>query len=240
MCSFTLGCDPEIVTRLNGKFVNAHNYYKSASSFGLDGCESIAELRPGFSESPIDLTAKIYQIIEYGHSKAQDLEFFACHFVDQHALGGHIHLSLSPTPEIISALDTVLYSLSNCIDDKEQRTKREKCGYGKRKAFRNQPHGMEYRTPGSWLLSPSTTLVTLTLAKLAVIGATELNLDFNEIKGRQHSQTFLRNIRNNFSEIPSDCLEGLKQLEILLNKKELINWNQNILPNWGIITSEAA
>jgi transposase-like protein len=65
MCSFTIGCDPEIVTRLNGKFVNAHNYYKSNSSFGLDGCKSIAELRPGFSESPIDLTSKIYQIIEY-------------------------------------------------------------------------------------------------------------------------------------------------------------------------------
>jgi len=179
--SFTLGCDPELVVRHNGKFVNAHNYYKCNSSFGLDGCESIAELRPGFKESPIDLTSKIYQILEYGNSKHPELEFISGHFVDNYSLGGHIYFSLSPTPEIINNLDTVLYSLSNCIDDKEQRNKREKCGYGKRKAFRNQPHGAEYRTPGSWLISPSTTLVTLTLAKLAILGATDFYRDFSEI-----------------------------------------------------------
>ncbi|MBX3009772.1 MAG: hypothetical protein KF816_17235 [Melioribacteraceae bacterium] len=238
MCTFTLGCDPELVCRLNGRFVNAHNYFKSNSSFGLDGCESVAELRPGFSESPIDLTAKIYQIIEYGHSKQPDLEFISGHFSDQYAIGGHIHFSIQPKPEIINALDTVLYSLSNCIDDRDQRTKREKCGYGKRKSFRNQPHGFEYRTPGSWLLSPSTTLVTLTMAKLAILGATELNLDFSEIKGRQHSQTFLKNFKNNFIEIPEDCLEGLKELDLLLAKQ--LNWNSNILPNWGFISREAA
>jgi hypothetical protein len=110
------------------KIVNAHNYYKSNSSIGLDGCESIAELRPGYSESPIDLTAKIYQIIEYGHSKQPDLEFISGHFADSHALGGHIHFSLSHTPEIIDALDTVLFALSNCIDDREQRSSRNRFG----------------------------------------------------------------------------------------------------------------
>ena len=51
--SFTIGCDPELVLRKNGKFVSASNYYKKNASFGLDGCNSIAELRPGYSESPI-------------------------------------------------------------------------------------------------------------------------------------------------------------------------------------------
>ncbi len=239
MCSFTLGADPELVVRQNGKFVNAHNFFKSQSSLGLDGCESIAELRPGWSESPIDLTAKIYQILEYGNSKYPQLEFISGHFVDNYSLGGHIHFSLQPTSEIINNLDTVLYSLSNCIDDRDQRTKRERCGYGKRKAFRKQPHGMEYRTPGSWLLSPSTALVSLTLAKLAVIGSQDLGLNFEEIKGRQHSSTFLRNFKNYFSEIPADCEEGLKELDQLLSKGTL-NWNQNILPNWGLISREAA
>lgn len=237
--SFALGADPELVVRLNGRFVNAHNYFKSQSSMGLDGCEAICEVRPGFSESPLDLTAKIYQILEYGNSKHPELEFISGHFVDNYSLGGHIHFSLSPTSEIINNLDTLLYSLSNCIDDKEQRTKREKCGYGKRKAFRKQPHGAEYRTPGSWLLSPSTALVTLTLAKLAILGTTDFNLDFSEIKGRQHSQTFLKNFKNNFSEIPADCEEGLKELDQLLSKGSL-NWNQNLLPNWGFISGEAA
>jgi hypothetical protein len=231
MC-FTLGCDPELLCRLNGRYVPAFNYFKSNSSFGLDGCESVAELRPGFSESPIDLTAKIKIILEYGHEKAPDLEFYSGHFVDDYSLGGHIHLSIPPENHIIDALDTVLYSLSNCIDDKTQRIKRERSGYGKRRAYRRQPHGMEYRTPGSWLLSPTVALVTLTLAKLAVLAVTEDDLNIEEIKGRQHSATFLENLKNNLVTIPEDCYEGLKELDTLLNKR--LNWEQNILPNWGI------
>jgi hypothetical protein len=42
--SFTLGADPELLCRLNVKFVSAHNFYKSNSNFGLDGYESIAEV----------------------------------------------------------------------------------------------------------------------------------------------------------------------------------------------------
>jgi len=231
--SFTLGCDPELLCRLNGKFVPAYNYFKSNSSFGLDGCESIAELRPGFSESPIDLTAKIKIILEYGHEKAPpDMEFYAGHYVDDYALGGHIHLGLPPDNSLIDSLDTVLYSLSNCIDDKNQRTKRERSGYGKRRAYRRQPHGCEYRTPGSWLLSPTVALVTLTLAKLAVIAFKEDGLNLEQIKGRQHSATFLKNLKNDLVTIPEDCYEGLKELDTLLNKR--LNWEQNILPNRGI------
>ena len=65
--SFTIGADPELICRRNGQFVSASNYFKANSSFGLDGCESTAEIRPGFSESPVDLTSKIYQILDYGH-----------------------------------------------------------------------------------------------------------------------------------------------------------------------------
>jgi hypothetical protein len=227
-----LGCDPELLCRRDGRYVPAHNYFKSNSSFGLDGCESIAEVRPGYSESPIDITAKIKTVLDYGHEKAPDLEFFAGHYVDDFALGGHIHFSVQPEPDIVDALDTVMYSLSNCIDDKEQRQKRERTGYGRRKAVRKKSYGFEYRTPGSFLLSPATTLVNFTLAKLAVIGVLEDHIDFTELKGRQHSSTFLRNLQNELKSIPEDCREGLKELQMLLGKT--LSWNQNILPNWGI------
>jgi hypothetical protein len=230
--SFTIGCDPELVVRKQGQFCCADNFFKSNSSFGLDGCSSIAEIRPGFSESPVDLSSKIFQILSYGHSKQPELEFISGHYANDFALGGHIHFSISPEPKIISALDIVLRSLSNCIDDKEQRCKRERTGYGKLSSYRKKYYGMEYRTPGSWLISPSTTLVTLTLAKLAVLGVTEDNLDFVEIKNRQHSMTFLKSLKHFLHSIPSDCKEGLKELDLLLMKK--INWNENILPNWGL------
>ena len=119
--SFTIGCDPELICRRNGTFTPAHNYFKSASSFGLDGCESTAEIRPGYSESPVDLTSKIYQILEYGHEKVPDLELYAGHYQDDYSIGGHTHFSLDPEPNIIDALDFVLGSLSNCIDDKQQK-----------------------------------------------------------------------------------------------------------------------
>jgi hypothetical protein len=230
--SFTIGCDPELACYKNGSFTSAHNYFKSNSSFGLDGCESIAEIRPGFSESPIDLTAKIKTILEYGHKKAPDIEFYAGHYHSGYAIGGHIHLSVAPTAEVVDALDTVLYSLSNCIDDKTQRQKREKTGYGKRRAYRRKAYGCEYRSQGSFLLSISTTLVTLTLAKLAVLGVTENELNFPNLKARQHSSTFLKNLKNYLITIPEDCREGLKELDMLLDKK--LDWNRNILPNWGI------
>ena len=230
--SLTLGCDPELVCRMNGRYTPAHNYFKSHSSMGLDGCESIAEIRPGYSESPIDLTAKIRIILEYGHNKVPNLEFLSGHYTDDYPLGGHIHVGAEPKSEIIDSLDTLLYSFSNCVDDKYQRAKREKSGYGKRKAYRRKSYGFEYRTPGSWLVSPSVTLVTLTLAKLAVIAVEEDHLDLTQIKGRQHSTTFLKNLKNNLITIPEDCFEGLKEMDSLLTQK--IRWEQNILPNWGI------
>ncbi len=230
--SLTIGCDPELVLRKNGKFVSASNYYKKNASFGLDGCNSIAELRPGYSESPIDLTAKIKIILEYGHEKHPELEMHAGHYQDSYPIGGHLHLSCQPKPKLIDSLDTVLYSLSDVIDDKDQRTARENTGYGKRLAYRTKDHGMEYRTPGSWCLSPSVTLVTLTLTKLTALAVLEDDINLKELKSTMHSSCFLRKLRTFIKTIPDDCVEGLNELDILIRKK--LDWNQNILPNWGI------
>lgn len=232
MNTFTLGCDPELVCRDNGEFVDAHQYFKARSSFGLDGCECIAEIRPGYSVSPLDLTSKIRTCLEYGHEKAPHLEFFAGHFQDERPLGGHIHFGTPATDKVIDGLDTVLYSLSSCIDNREQRYKREKTGYGKRKSVRSKSYGFEYRTPGSFLLSASVTLVTLTLAKLSVIAVKEDKLDLPHLKGSSHAVTFLKNLKSYLITVPDDCVEGLNELEILIHKR--LDWNQNILPNWGI------
>jgi len=230
--SFTIGCDPELICKRNGQFVPANNYFKANSSFGLDGCDSTAEIRPGYSESPIDLTSKIFQILEYGNEKAPELEFYSGHYVESYAIGGHTHFSLQPDDKIIEALDVVLGSFSNCIDDKQQRAKREKSGYGKKGAYRKKSHGFEYRTPGSFLLSPSITLVHFTLSKLTIIGVIEDDLDFAEMKNTQHSATFLKKLKHTLHTIPDDCREGLKELDSLLCRR--LDWNQDILPNWGI------
>jgi hypothetical protein len=124
----TLGCDPELVCKINGKFHPASDFFKMNSSMGLDGCNSVAEIRPGYSESPVDLTAKLRYILEYGHQKEKDLEFYSGHYVEGYPIGGHIHISVSPTPHVINSLTTNLDALSNCIDDLEQRLKRSYTG----------------------------------------------------------------------------------------------------------------
>jgi hypothetical protein len=128
-------------------------------------------------------------------------------------------LSCQPKPKLIDSLDTVLYSLSNVIDDKEQRTARENTGYGKRMAYRTKDHGMEYRTPGSWCLSPSVTLVTLTLTKLTALAVIEDDINLKEMKSTMHSSCFLRKLRTFFKTIPDDCVEGLNELDILMKKE---------------------
>ena len=229
----TLGCDPELVCRLNGEFTSASNYFKFRSSMGLDGNEEIAELRPGYSTSPIDLTAKIRSVLEYGHEQNPDLEFYAGHYVDDYPIGGHIHLGVEATLDIIDGLDIVLSSLSNIIDDEEQVIRRRESGYGKKKAYRNKSYGLEYRTPGSFLLSPTIALVTFTLAKLTVVAVTEDNINFDELKKSDHPRIFLKDFRRHLLTIPEDCEAGLDALEELLSKD--INWNEDLLPNWGLV-----
>ncbi|MBZ0184468.1 MAG: hypothetical protein K8F60_18560 [Melioribacteraceae bacterium] len=228
--SFTIGCDPELGIRLNGSHAHARRFFKANSSFGLDGNDSTAELRPGYSESPIDLTAKIRTILEYGHSKHPELEFISGHMVDDYTVGGHIHIGTAPNDEVVANLDTVLGALSDCIDDLEQREKRRNYGYGRKGAYRRKSYGFEYRVPGSWLLSPSVTLVTLTLAKLTVLNE---NIDYDKFNRFDNPQEFLRRFKNITPSIPPDCQEGLLELQILLNS-DRPNWNVNILPNWGL------
>ena len=102
-----------------------------------------------FLNHQLILHRKFIQILDYGHDKAPDLEFIAGHYVDDYSIGGHTHFSIDPIPEVIDGLDIVLGSLSNCIDDKMQRQKRERSGYGKKGAYRRKSYGFEYRTPGS-------------------------------------------------------------------------------------------
>ena len=230
----TIGCDPELVCRKNGRFTSASNYFKFNSSMGLDGNDEIAEIRPGFSTSPIDLTAKIRTVLEYGHEQNPELEFYAGHYVDSYAIGGHIHLGVRANDDIIDGLDIVLSSLSDIIDDEEQVTQRRESGYGKKKAYRDKFYGLEYRTPGSFLLSPTISLITFTLAKLTVVAVTEDGINFDELKKEDHPFLFLSKFRSYLKTIPEDCEAGLDALDELLAKEEEINWDEDILPNWGI------
>ena len=122
----------------------------------------------GIQKVPIELSSKIFQVLEYGHEKFPELEFYSGHYVSDYAIGGHTHFSIEPTPKIIAALDVVLGSLSNCIDDKQQKLKRERSGYGKKGSYRKKSYGFEYRTPGQFFVEPKYCSCPSYSCKLAV------------------------------------------------------------------------
>ena len=80
MFTLTLGADPELICFSKNRFVPACSYFKRNASFGTDGKESIAEIRPGIAITPLDLCAKIRTILKYGSQKYNDIELFAGHF----------------------------------------------------------------------------------------------------------------------------------------------------------------
>jgi hypothetical protein len=231
--AITLGCDPELILRRDDRISPAHDHFKAKSPFGTDGCSNVAEIRPGFSESPVDLTSKIYQILEYGAGKvSEELEFLAGHFQLGYPIGGHIHFGLSPQSKYVRNLDITLESFSSCVDDKAQKRRRRSHGYGELSATRRKGWGFEYRTPGSFLISPAVTLVTLTLAKLSVLAGEE-GIDLVSVRGGRSAPAFLKTIRDLSLYIPDDCQEGLDELELILNRPRP-DWSVDIKPNWGL------
>ncbi len=104
------------------------------------------------------------------------------------AIGGHTHFSIDPLPEIIDGLGYCSWSSLRTALMIKCRDKKENDLVMVRKVLiRRKSYGFEYRTPGSFLLSPSVTLVHFTFSKLTVVGVLEDKVDFNELKNRQHT-----------------------------------------------------
>lgn len=247
MCSyFTIGCDPELIMAKNGRIIPADSYLEFKSSFGTDGCDAVTELRPGYDSNPIALTAKIKKILDYGAGQIPaDVGLYSGHFQYDYPIGGHIHIGMSMESRfIIMNMNIALEALSNCIDDIAQRDERRSSGYGQIGDYRENNWGFEYRTPGSWLLSPATTLSYLTMAKLAVLAYTEQKdrlkpvVSLDTIHSIYGDKKLLENIGTIYEDtlkipIPDDCVKGIKVIQELIKVK--INWNDNIRSYWRLV-----
>ena len=182
-----IGADPEFIlsTTTGFRLIPAHDYFVPSGGVGCDGCSNIGELRPSPAENALALCANIKALIldlqKRYEKEMGKIRLLAGHYKCSSAIGGHIHISDFKTSEmgtmfsrndIFTAvgrkLDLVMYPLSDIIDDLQERERRWGVGYGK--GWRNEREGywIEYRMPGSWLLSPATTFMNLWLAEAAV------------------------------------------------------------------------
>lgn len=225
----TLGADPELILHKDGRIAPANQYFNSTDEFGCDGNSTVAELRPKPSKTPWGLVSYIAQLIDWGHKEFPELKMMAGAMAYDYAIGGHIHLSTPASPNKINNLDALLGTLETHLYPSSDIEKRRSNGYGQLSQFRRKNHGIEYRTPVSWLTSPTIALVYLTLAKIAVVND-EINIA-EEMGKQEDGIKVLRNIKKYFPDIPEDCEMGLEYIDEVLDTP-LSAWGDDIVPHW--------
>ncbi len=212
---FKLGADPEFCCVDGEVLYNANNFstLTDSSELGRDGSGVPLEVRPNPEVEPLNLVKNIGEIFKRAILKEPDLtnyEWRAGAVVKEHPTGGHIHFGIKDIYDDIQRaayyLDQYVGATSLLLENPvEGKKRRYNFNYGKRCDHRAQHHGMEYRVPSSWIMSPKSASAILCLSKtvmfeiikgtnLQLIGGTEY--DINECR--------LDNIRNNFGSIWKD------------------------------------
>lgn len=178
--SLMIGADPEFILRnSDGHLVLASKYLERHGAVGCDSIMlpnrqrlfSLAELRPGPAEKPVQLVYNIHKTMKMASKLIPDpdLEWLAGGMpIEGYPLGGHIHLSgvwLNST--LLRVLDNYLTLPLMLLEDVSTVKRRPR--YGFLGDFRRKSHGgFEYRTPPSWILSPFIAAGVLTLTKVLV------------------------------------------------------------------------
>jgi hypothetical protein len=176
--NIVLGADPEFVMKSpNGSLLIASNHFPVRGKVGCDAIwigqnhahKPLFELRPEPSPDPRTLVVRIYQALLYCAKKMKNTpaKWLAGNMPhDGFPIGGHIHFSgIQPDFKLLRALDNYLVLPLILAEDEKGKMRRPK--YGFLGDFRYQDHGgFEYRTPPSWLVSPTITKGVFAAAKV--------------------------------------------------------------------------
>lgn len=254
-----LGADPEFVLRdtQTGNMIYPSDYLSKEGPIGYDERSErrqgllypLAEVRPKPDYCPIRLTDNIYFLLRKAASiLPPKVEWLAgsTHF-GQYYVGGHIHFSnINLNYRLLRALDNYLGIPLFLIEDPATSVLRRR-QYGWIGSFRYKNHGgFEYRTPGSWLVSPDIARATLCLAKIISSEYPKLTRDVFTDTSLQ--KAFYQGKNFYFYDIFSELWEDLKKTTLfskyynylapLANKIEIgDHWdeNQDIRKSWGLI-----
>jgi len=175
-----LGADPEFILRhrRTGRTVSAARFFSRWGVVGLDrACFKrngvliypLAEVRPPPSPDPLELVENLRRAFVRAASavRGHRISFQAGGTaLRRFSIGGHIHFSNARlSTDLLRALDNYValpvLLLENPVSSRLRRPR-----YGYLGDWRPQPHGgFEYRTPGSWVISPQYAAAVLCLAK---------------------------------------------------------------------------
>lgn len=256
-----LGTDPEFVLRdtLTGRIIYPSDFFGKEGSLGYDQRSEnregrffpLAEIRPEPDFCPVRLTEKIREILAQAVSIIPPhIEWLAgsLHF-ERYQIGGHIHFSnLELNSRLLRALDNYLAIPIMLIEDPATSARRRR-HYGFLGSIRIKPHGgFEYRTPGSWLVSPELTLSCLCLAKIV---ATEYPLLLKDyFVEPQMQKAFYQSKKHYFYDIFDDLWRDIMNTSLyskysrhLTPLTDLIqnrsHWTENVdlRKSWGLLPS---
>ncbi|WP_052807142.1 putative amidoligase domain-containing protein [Risungbinella massiliensis] len=175
---FQLGADPEFVMLTpTGNLILASKYFSIQGKVGCDAIwigqnrtdKPLVELRPDPAIEPRGLLRNLYRCLQQASNKIQGI---SCKWVagalplKGFPIGGHIHLNgVDLNFALLRALDNYLTLPLTLVEDPRGIKRRPKYGY--LGDYRLPNHGgFEYRTPPSWLVSPTLTKGVFALVKL--------------------------------------------------------------------------
>ncbi len=228
-----LGADPEFVMESpKGHLLIASNYFPTRGRIGCDAIwlgqnhanKPLVEIRPEPTPDPRTIVVRIYQGLLSAAKKMQNTpaKWLAGNMpYNGFPLGGHIHFSgIRPDFKMLRALDNYLSLLLVVVEDERGKGRRPK--YGFLGDFRYQKHGgFEYRTPPSWLVSPTLTKGVFVTAKLIV--ANYRLLRHNPLAGFPMQQAYYRGDKEKVISIVPTLWEDLKRLDDYQNYKKYLD-----------------
>lgn len=171
----TMGTDPELVLSRRGTIVRAGDViYERDSKFGVDGHPYTAELRPDPAVNPRDLVESLRKTLASRAEQLAGYVWLAGPWALDKPLGGHIHFGVPMESRFKDALNYMFGPVLALIEPQKEATQRRTFpfyngrAYGALGDIREKKWGFEYRTPGSYIVSPGVTLATITIAKAII------------------------------------------------------------------------
>jgi hypothetical protein len=215
-----LGADVECVLRhTSGKYVLASRYFSKKGKIGYDAIwlkgnrnkHPLVEFRPSPSKNPKDIYVQLYRSMKTGVSIVNNpkIEWLAGGKpLKGYPIGGHIHFSqVHLESQLIRALDNYITLPLSLMESKESLSRRPK--YGFLGDYREQFHGgFEYRTPPSWIVTPTITRGVLAIAK--VVSSDYKMLNWLPLNGYEVQKDFYQGNREALYSTAKTLWEHLK------------------------------
>jgi Phage phiEco32-like COOH.NH2 ligase-type 2 len=230
---FCVGADPEFVFLREGRYDNSANYgMTTLEAFGSDMTGRQAELRAYPSRSVLEVVASLldtFRHMSVACPATLTAKWCAIAQLGNDGCGGHVHIGRKKPDmnKTISSLDELSNLLINLdvVDKVGSKVRKELTKYGKNGDIRIQPHGFEYRTMPTWLDSPWSAFLTLTLSKLAILH------NLSDVKSPKTSIRAIENLLRTYANVDDDANIALQCfMRIGLPECSRVDFKGN----WGI------